>query len=84
MAHDPNEPKRKYMNISPTMHSVNLDTCDAKGRRESLIITPRQVVEIYESQARSREFQKLVGAKFIVDVTAAGIKREQRAREMGV
>lgn len=70
------EPKRKIMSISPRMMSMNLDTTGANGRRESLHLSPKQVVEVTESQFRSMELQKLLGAKFIVDMTAAMAKRD--------
>lgn len=78
------EPKRTLMCLSPTMQSVNLGTVDKKGNRESLIFQPRQSIEVTESQFRSREVQKLLGAKFLTDVTAAHEKRAVREKEMGV
>jgi hypothetical protein len=69
------EPKRRVMSVSPRMMTMNLDTT-ANGRRESLHLAPKQVVEVTESQFRSMELQKLLGAKFLVDMTAAVAKRE--------
>jgi hypothetical protein len=79
---DPNEPKKTIMSISPMMCTVNLDTKDAKGIRESLLLQPRQQKEVTLSQFRSAELQKLIGARFIVDVTAAHEKRAQREAEI--
>lgn len=83
MPHDPTEPKRKLMCISPTMLSINLDTVDEGGVRESIILQPRKTREVWESQFRSRELQKLLSAKMIVDVTASEERRVRREREMG-
>lgn len=79
---DPNEPKKTIMSISPMMFTMNLDTKNAKGIRESLLLQPRQRIEITESQFRSAELQKLLGARFLVDVTAAHEKRAQREAEI--
>jgi len=64
------EPKRKLMSISPRQISMNLDTIRG-GRRESLHMASKQIVEISESQFNSAEVQKLLAAKFIVDITAS-------------
>lgn len=79
---DPNEPKKTIMSICPMMCTLNLDTKNAKGIRESLVLQPRQRVEVTLSQFRSAEMQKLIGARFIVDVTAAHEKRAQREAEL--
>jgi hypothetical protein len=79
---DPNEPKKTIMSICPMMCTVNLDTKNTKGIRESLILQPRQRIEITESQFRSAELRKLLDARFIVDVTAAHEKRAQREAEL--
>jgi hypothetical protein len=62
-------PKRRIMSISPRMVSMNLDT-KASGSRESLHMAPKQIVEITEAQFGSAELQKLLAAKFIVDISA--------------
>lgn len=76
------EPKRTVMCSCPTMQSVNMGL-DAKGRPVSFIFHPKQMVEITETQFRSREVQKLLGAKFLTDVTASHEKRAAREKEMG-
>ena len=76
-------PKRKVMNISSGMQSVNLDTMK-NGKRESAHLRPREVVELSDEQFRSAELQKLVRARFVVDVTAAEERRVRREGEMGL
>lgn len=75
---------RVIMNISPTCLTVNLDTMSPDRRRESLCVGPREQREVTDEQFRSRELQKLLGAKFFVDVTAAGDRRRKREQELGI
>ena len=64
------QPKRKIMSISPRQISMNLDTY-AGETRGSLHMRSKQIVEISEAQFNSAEVQKLLAAKFIVDITAS-------------
>lgn len=77
------EAKRKIMSISPRMMTMNLDTFGPTGQRQSLHLKPKQVMEITESQFQSVELQKLLGAKFIVDVSSATEKRRGIEKSMG-
>ncbi len=77
------EKKRKIMSISPRMMTMNLDTVGPDGQRQSLHLAPKQQVEVTESQFRSTELQKLLGARFIVDVSAAVEKRLNEERRLG-
>lgn len=74
---------RKITNPGITMLSLNLDTSDAKGNRQSLILAPRQVIEVSDEQFQSRELQKLKGSGYIVDMTAAEDRRKQREVQKG-
>lgn len=75
---------RTVMNISKGNLSINLDTMSDSRKRESLNIPPRGQREVTDEQFRSRELQKLLGARFLVDVTAASERRKQREKERGI
>ncbi len=75
---------RVLMNLSRGSLSINLDTMTASRKRESLFLPPRCECEVTDEQFRSREVQKLLKAKFLVDVTAAGERRRKRERELGI
>ena len=75
---------RTVMNISKGSLSINLDTMSADRRRESVNIPPRSQREVTDEQFRSRELQKLLNAKYLVDVTAASERRRQREKERGI
>ena len=74
---------RTVMNISKGNLSINLDTMSDSRKRESLNIPPRVQREVTDDQFRSRELQKLLKARFLVDVTAASERRKQREKERG-
>ena len=73
---------RTLMNVSQGMRAMNLDTM-AGGKRESLLLSPREQREVTEEQFRSREVQKLLAARLLVDMTAAGERRKKREQELG-
>lgn len=73
---------RTLMNVSQGMRVMNLDTM-ARGKRESLLLSPRESREVTEEQFKSREVQKLLAARLLVDVTAAGERRKKREQELG-
>ena len=75
---------RTVMNISKGCLSINLDTMTADRKRESLCVAPRVQREVTDTQFRSRELQKLLKARFLVDVTAAGERRKQREKARGI
>jgi hypothetical protein len=76
--------KRRVAVPGHMMQSINLDTADKLGRRESLVLAPRAPVEITEAQYRSREFQKLLARGYVVDLTAADERRKEiEARQAG-
>lgn len=68
---------RKITNPGRTLLSINLDT-SKNGSRESLVLAPRQVVELTEEQFNSREVRKLRDAGYVVDMTAAASRRKER------
>jgi hypothetical protein len=74
---------RTIMNIARGHLSINLDTMGASRKRDSLGIPPRHQVEVTDEQFNSRELQKLLKAKFLVDVTAASERRRKREQELG-
>lgn len=71
---------RKITNPGRTQLSINLDTTK-DGQRESLILAPRQVVELTEEQFQSREVRKLHGYGYITDMTAADARRKERVAQ---
>lgn len=75
---------RTLMNISKGNLSINLDTMSPERKRESLNVPPREQRVVTDEQFRSREVQKLLKAKFMVDVTAASERRKQREKERGI
>lgn len=75
---------RTVMNISRGALSINLDTMSSDRKRESLNVPPRVQREVTAEQFRSRELQKLLGARFLVDVTAASERRKKREQELGI
>ncbi|HUU59213.1 MAG TPA: hypothetical protein VMZ50_06700 [Phycisphaerae bacterium] len=83
------EPTREIMNICPHGLSINLDTMTADRKRESLHLRPRERRTVTLNQFNSRELQKLMDPKqgrcrYLVDVTAAGERRKQREKELGL
>lgn len=75
---------RVVMNISRGCLSINLDTMSSDRKREGLCVPPRVQQEMTAEQFRSREIQKLLKAKFLVDVTAANERRKQREEARGI
>jgi hypothetical protein len=65
----------KLMNVSLTQQVANLDTTRSNGDRESAIWIPRQEIELSDAQFNSREVQKLLGAKLLIDRTAMAARR---------
>lgn len=65
--------KRVLMCVSRTMVSM-----DVPGK--GVHFFPTQCVEMSEDEMSSPQVQKLLRSKFLVDVTAAGERRNARAR----
>lgn len=72
---------RKVMNIGPSIVSANLDTM-AAGRRESVHLRPREVVELSAEKFASAEIQRLITSHIVVDMTRTEERRLQRDAEL--
>ena len=80
----PTESSKMYriMNICPNLLSINLDTRTAAGLPDSRHIPPRYTIELTGAQIASYEIQKLLKAKFLIDVTAVEQRRLAREKEL--